>query len=123
MLFTLKTYEEKLQKRLYNCPSIFSSSPPPPTPQQSPHNSIHLMPLLIFYCCSCSNRFTIPTNSVARVHERTILTKRPPLVGEVIANFLVDRGLSCGQCGDPYGRNLGFLDRSCYFFFQVAPQL
>jgi hypothetical protein len=24
---------------------------------------------------------------------------------------------------DPYGRNLGFLDRSCYFFFQVAPQL
>jgi hypothetical protein len=24
---------------------------------------------------------------------------------------------------DPYGRNLGFLDRSRYFFFQVAPQL
>jgi hypothetical protein len=24
-------------------------------------------------------------------------------------------------CPD-YGRNLGFLDWSCYFFFQVAPQ-
>jgi hypothetical protein len=24
---------------------------------------------------------------------------------------------------DPYGRLLGFLDRSRYFFFQVAPQL
>jgi hypothetical protein len=24
---------------------------------------------------------------------------------------------------DPYGRILGFLDRSHYFFFQVAPQL
>jgi hypothetical protein len=24
---------------------------------------------------------------------------------------------------DPYGSNLGFLDRSRYFFFQVAPQL
>jgi hypothetical protein len=24
---------------------------------------------------------------------------------------------------DPYGHILGFLDRSLYFFFQVAPQL
>jgi hypothetical protein len=24
---------------------------------------------------------------------------------------------------DPYGRNLGFLDRSRYFFFQVVPQI
>jgi hypothetical protein len=24
---------------------------------------------------------------------------------------------------DPYGRILGFLDRSRYYFFQVAPQL
>jgi hypothetical protein len=24
---------------------------------------------------------------------------------------------------DPYGRILDFLDRSCYFFFQVAPEL
>jgi hypothetical protein len=24
---------------------------------------------------------------------------------------------------DPYGHNLGFLDQSRYFFFQVTPQL
>jgi hypothetical protein len=27
------------------------------------------------------------------------------------------------SAADPYGHNLGFLDRSRYFFFQVAPQL
>jgi hypothetical protein len=59
-------------------------------------------------------------NSVALVRERTIPTQRPPLVGEVSTNF-------CGGCHmvsvtDPYGRNLDFLDRSLYFFFQVALQ-
>jgi hypothetical protein len=32
------------------------------------------------------------TNSVALVHKRTIPTERPPLVGEVSANFFADRG-------------------------------
>jgi hypothetical protein len=31
--------------------------------------------------------------------------------------------MSRGQRKDPYGRNLGFLDQSLYYFFQVAPQL
>jgi hypothetical protein len=44
------------------------------------------------------------------VRERTILTKRPPLVGEVIANFC-----HVVSVMDPYGRILGFLDRSRYF--------
>jgi hypothetical protein len=35
---------------------------------------------------------------VALVRERTIPTERPPLVGEVSANF-ADRGVSHGQCG------------------------
>jgi hypothetical protein len=47
---------------------------------------------------------------VASVHKRTILTEQPPLVGQVSAM-------------DPYGLILGFIDRSHYFFFQVAPQL
>jgi hypothetical protein len=42
-------------------------------------------------------------------------TERPPLVGEVSANVV--------SVTDPYGRILGFLDRSRYFFFQVTPQL
>jgi hypothetical protein len=34
-----------------------------------------------------------------------------------------DRGFRVGRVTDPYDRNLAFLDRSRYFFFQVAPQL
>jgi hypothetical protein len=35
----------------------------------------------------------------------------------------VDRGCHMISMPDPCGRILGFLDRSRYFFFQVAPQL
>jgi hypothetical protein len=34
-----------------------------------------------------------------------------------------DRGCHMVSVTDPYGRILGFLDRSRYFFFQAAPQL
>jgi hypothetical protein len=60
-------------------------------------------------------------NAVALVYERTILTERPPLVGEISANFCGQR-VSCGQ-RDPHGHILGFLDRSHYYFLQAAPQL
>jgi hypothetical protein len=62
-------------------------------------------------------------NSVAWVRERTISTERRPLVGEVSANFCADRDYRVVNVTDPYDRILGFLDRSRYFFFQVAPQL
>jgi hypothetical protein len=42
-------------------------------------------------------------------------TERPPLVGEVIANFFADRGCDVVSVTDPYGRVLGFLERSRYF--------
>jgi hypothetical protein len=45
------------------------------------------------------------------LREPNILTERPPLVGEVSAKF------------EDRGRILDFLDRSRYFFFQVAPHL
>jgi hypothetical protein len=48
------------------------------------------------------------------VRERTIPTERPPLVGEVIANFW-EYKVPRGQREDPYGRILGILDRSRYF--------
>jgi hypothetical protein len=44
-------------------------------------------------------------------------------VGEVSANIFADRECHVGSVTDPYGSILGFLDRSRYFFFQVAPQL
>jgi hypothetical protein len=34
-----------------------------------------------------------------------------------------NRGCNVVSVTDPYGRILGFLDGSRYFFFQVAPQL
>jgi hypothetical protein len=48
------------------------------------------------------------------VREWTIPTERPPLVGEVIANF-ADRGCHVVRVTDTYGRILGFLDRIRYF--------
>jgi hypothetical protein len=58
-------------------------------------------------------------NSVAWVCERTLLSERPLLVGEVSA----DRGCHVVSVTESYGRILGFLDWSRYFFFEVAPQL
>jgi hypothetical protein len=36
---------------------------------------------------------------------------------------LADRGCRVVSATNPHGRILGFLDRSRYYFFQVAPQL
>jgi hypothetical protein len=47
---------------------------------------------------------------VALVRERTIPTERPPLVGEVSANFCGYRGVAWSVRRIPYGRNLGFPD-------------
>jgi hypothetical protein len=55
------------------------------------------------------------------VRERTIPTERPPLVGEVIANFCGYK-VPRGQLGSlrPYSR---FYRQEPLFFYQVAPQL
>jgi hypothetical protein len=55
------------------------------------------------------------------VRKRTI-----PRVRSLLAKLvptLPDRGCCVVSATDPHGRNLGFLDRSRYYFFQVAPQL
>jgi hypothetical protein len=59
---------------------------------------------------------------VALVGERTIPTERPPLVGVVSANFLRIECVAWSAQRIPTVVNLGFLDRSRYFFLQVAPQ-
>jgi hypothetical protein len=58
-----------------------------------------------------SQKIALIVNSVALVHERTIPTERPLLVGEVSANFCGWRGVRWSVRQIPYGRNLGFLDR------------
>jgi hypothetical protein len=55
---------------------------------------------------------TQSTNSVTLVRERTILAERPPLVGEVSANFCGYRDVTWSVGRIPYGRNLSFLDRT-----------
>jgi hypothetical protein len=61
-------------------------------------------------------------NFLAWVRERTIPAVRLLVVGEVSTNF-ADRRCHVVSLTDPYGRILCFLDRSRYFFFQVALQL
>jgi hypothetical protein len=45
-----------------------------------------------------------------------------PLSAKLVLTF-ADRGFRVVSVTDSYGRILGFLDRSRYFFLQVAPQL
>jgi hypothetical protein len=39
-----------------------------------------------------------------------------------LVSIVADRGCHVSVT-NPYGRNLDFLDQSCYFLFQIAPQL
>jgi hypothetical protein len=57
------------------------------------------------------------------VRERTMPTERPPLVGEVCANFFAVRGCLVVNPTDSHGSILRFLDQNRCYFFQVAPQL
>jgi hypothetical protein len=41
---------------------------------------------------------------------------------KLVATFM-DRRCRVVSVMDPYGRILGFIDRSRYYFFQLAPQL
>jgi hypothetical protein len=63
----------------------------------------------------------IKSNSVVLVHERTIPTQLPPLVGSTQLLRIGDVAWSAQRI--PYGRILIFTDRSRYYFFPVAPQL
>jgi hypothetical protein len=75
------------------------------------------------YCSSLVRLlYGIKKNSVALVRERTMRTERPPLVGEVVPTFAVE-GVARSAQRIFTVVNLDFLDRSRYFFLQVAPQL
>jgi hypothetical protein len=69
-----------------------------------------------------ANIFIYITNSVASLCKRIIPTERPPLVGEVSANFLRIEGAtwSTWRIPRPYSR---FSRQEPLFFYQVAPQL
>jgi hypothetical protein len=57
------------------------------------------------------------------VCKRTIPTERPPLDGEVSANFLQIEGVAWSAQRIPAAGNLSFQDRSRYFFIQVGSSI
>jgi hypothetical protein len=57
------------------------------------------------------------------VRKRNIPNGRSPLVSEVSANVYGQRAVACSAQQVPTTANLDFLDRSHYFFIQVALQL
>jgi hypothetical protein len=57
------------------------------------------------------------------VCKRTIPTELPPLVGESWCQLLRIEGYRVVSAADPNCRYSRLLDRSSYFFFQVAPHL
>jgi hypothetical protein len=61
--------------------------------------------------------------SVARVREETIHDRATAAYRQSQCQLLRIEGCRVVSAADPYGRILRFLDRSRYFFFQVAPQL
>jgi hypothetical protein len=59
---------------------------------------------------------------MALVRKRTIPTERPPLVGEVSANFSWIECVAWSAQRIPAAHIIGFLDQSRYYFSRVAPQ-
>jgi hypothetical protein len=87
-------------------------NPPPPPP----------LPILQNYHSFVQTKLK-DLNAVALVGERTMPAERPPFVGKVVPTYLRIEGVAWSAQRIPTVINLGFLDRSRYFFFQVAPQL
>jgi hypothetical protein len=62
------------------------------------------------------------TISVALVRNKLYRPSDRRLSAKVVPTF-ADRGCRVVSATDPHSRILGFLDRSRYYFFQVAPQI
>jgi hypothetical protein len=88
--------------------------------QEKDRNSVRQ--LHITHLLKDSADLKLKLNFEALVRQRTIPAQRSPLFGEVSAKYAY-RGCHMSCATDPYGHILGFLDRSRYFFFQVAFQL
>jgi hypothetical protein len=82
-------------------------------------STLHIYPLMAESQLTLSN---IKETPWLLVRKRTIPTERPPLVGEVSANFCGWR-VSRGHCNRSPRPLICFLDQSRYFSNQVAPQL
>jgi hypothetical protein len=103
------------------CKASISVTPPPPQTYAMYKQAAWRVSLPLIWAYkqalkreSASLSAKTKLNSMVWVRERTTQTERPPLVGEVIANFCGQR-VPRGQRDGSHGRILGFLDRSRYF--------
>jgi hypothetical protein len=72
-------------------------------------------------CCSiskCINKQAPWPQSASELYRPSDRRLSPKLVPT-----FADRGCRVVSAMDPHGRTVSFLDRSRYYFFQVAPQL
>jgi hypothetical protein len=84
------------------------------------YNSFHFRNAasnIIRICRPFSHWLRVPVvnNSMVWVRERTIPTERPPIVGEVISNFMGIKTATWSAWRIPTAVFSGFLDRSRYF--------
>jgi hypothetical protein len=68
-------------------------------------------------------RAVLETNKKATKSVSQLYRPSDRLLSQKLVPNFDDRGCHVVSMMNPYGRILGFLDRSSYFFFQVAPQL
>jgi hypothetical protein len=81
-------------------------------------------PVLIIVTCDTVYRNLFSGRSfITPWPQSTSETEPPPFVSEVSAKLFADSRCQVVSVTNPYSHILGFLDRSRYYFFQVAPQL
>jgi hypothetical protein len=78
-------------------------------------SQVHLKPICWHLMFTKRSQQAITNNKLCGLTPRSNYTDR--------ATAACRRRGCCVSTTDPYGRSLGFLDRSRYLFFQVAPQL
>jgi hypothetical protein len=106
------------------CPSRDTNQSPPSCSQNRYHMRLNAssQPVILqtvpSWPCKQTNKQTPLLQSASELYQQSdcrLSTKLMPT--------FADRGCRVVSATDPYGRNLGFLERSRYFIFQVAPEL
>jgi hypothetical protein len=72
----------------------------------------------VYFISTITNKQTLWSESASELYRPSY----SHLFAILVPTF-ADRCYHVVSATDPYGRNLGFLARSRYFFFQVDPQL
>jgi hypothetical protein len=113
LLLALQVLPKKLKNELVFMPFNMSNT------------RLHLHPLFMEGNCDSHLVLTLLRMNLRVVTCPVFLAEGPSdrRLSAKLVPTCADRGCHVVSANDSDGRNLGFLDRSCCFFFQVAPQL